>query len=113
VALGVDANEQWLFISDGSMIRHRMASAVPENGEELPPDHGPSRTLDASGDSEPIAGRHSTGRGVVISTQPPLPTFNYALDILSGILWSLELHCLRRDVGIFQPGSRIEEHDAV
>src|ERR1019366_4350420 len=54
----------------------------PENGEELPQDHGLSRTLDAGGDSERIAVRHSTGCGVVTSTQPPLGTFNYARDIL-------------------------------
>ena len=53
-----------------------------ENGEGLPQDHGLSRTLDVGGDSERIAGRHTTGRGVVTSTQPPLATFNYARDIL-------------------------------
>src|SRR5271157_4105762 len=54
-----------------------------EDGKELPQDYGLSRTLDAGGDSERIAGRHSAGSGVVISTQPPLATFNYGRDILS------------------------------
>jgi len=40
--------------------------SLPENREELPQDHGLSRTLDAGGDSERIAVRHSTGSGVVI-----------------------------------------------
>src|SRR5271157_5874765 len=53
-----------------------------EDGKELPQDYGLSRTLDAGGDSERIAGRHSAGSGVVISTQPPLATFNYRRDIL-------------------------------
>src|SRR5271157_3497628 len=53
-----------------------------EDGKELPQDYGLSRTLDAGGDSERIAGRHSAGSGVVISTQPPLATFNYGRDIL-------------------------------
>jgi len=30
-----------------------------------------------------------------------------------GILGSLELHCFRRDIGIFQSGPSIEEYDAV
>src|SRR5271157_1209502 len=56
-----------------------------EDGKELPQDYGLSRTLDAGGDSERIAGRHSAGSGVVISTQPPLATFNYGRDILRGL----------------------------
>jgi hypothetical protein len=37
-------------------------------------------TLD--GDSERIAVRYPTGRGLVTSNQPPLATFNYARDVL-------------------------------
>src|ERR1017187_5063512 len=59
---------------------------LPENGEELPQDHGLSRTLDSGGDSERVAARHSTGGGVVTSTQPPLPTFNCERDILANLL---------------------------
>ncbi|MGO8719800.1 MAG: glycosyl hydrolase 2 galactose-binding domain-containing protein [Acidobacteriaceae bacterium] len=55
---------------------------IAENGDELPQDHGLLRTLDPRGYSKRIAVRHSTDSGVVISTQPPLETFNHARDIL-------------------------------
>jgi hypothetical protein len=67
---------------NGSMARRWMASAIPENGEELPQDHALSRTLDSGGDSERIAVSHSTGRAIVTLTQPLMQTFNYARDIL-------------------------------
>src|SRR5271157_2618602 len=66
-----------------------------EDGKELPQDYGLSRTLDAGGDSERIAGRHSASSGVVISTQPPLATFNYGRDILSSRIFCNRLS--RRD----------------
>jgi hypothetical protein len=62
---------------NGSMARRWMASAIPENGEELPQDHALSRTLDSGGDSERIAVSHSTGRAVVTST--PTADANFQL----------------------------------
>lgn len=79
-------------VYDPTLIReldiraHRLTNwqngGMSRAGEELPPDHGLSRTLDTGDDSERVAARHSTGSGVVTSTQPPLPTFNCARDML-------------------------------
>jgi hypothetical protein len=54
-----------------------------------------------------------SARPVRARTKVTLARLRVDEGIQLGILWPFEVHCIRRDVCILQPGSRIEEYDAV